>query len=382
MKFPQDILDIKKKFDDAGKELLLVGGSVRDMILGVTPTDFDFATDANVEEITKILSGYRFELQGAHFGVTRVFTGTGDYEIASYREDVTYGRKPEVKLGVTMSEDARRRDFSINAMYYDITKDEIHDTVWGCKDLAEKVIRTPGDARVILKQDKLRMLRAVRFKNKIGGTYHQNIIDAIREDNQFIGLNSVGEMEPIHQNRLVEEFLKGIKQAQKVSDYITDLKEFGFLEQIFKHKYPWGSCVESKSAEIVIARLLTVLSVLEHKELEALSEKLVQECNFSTHIAKGVVFLLKLQKVDHKTAFDLAKHKPSNITEGHILEFASHLKEIGDTKNYENIIAFSRYKPSVDGAELKRMGFSGELLGKEQHRLEEEIFKKIIQDGK
>lgn len=372
MEFSKDILDIKQKFDAAGKDLLLVGGSVRDMKLGFVPKDFDFATNATVEEIKEILgSGYKFELQGAHFGVTRVFTESGDYEIASYRADVTFGRKPEVKLGVTMTEDARRRDFTINAIYYDITKDEIIDPVWGMYDLAEGLIKTPGVAETIFAQDKLRMLRAVRMRAKINGKYHEDVVNAIRADNKLIGLNASGEMEEIHQNRIVEEFIKGIKNSYSVKMYMEDMLDFGFLEHVFKHKYSWGHLVESHSVEIVLARLFTVYSTLEHRELSEFADRLVRECLFSTDIAQGTIFLLRLQRIKPNMALTLERARArTKITKEHIVEFAELMKSVGD-KNYDNVIAFSKFKPSVNGDDLKTAGFSGEALGKEQMRLEE-----------
>lgn len=370
MEFTQDILDIKRRFDAAGKELFLVGGCVRDMVLEHKVTDFDFATNASAEEVGEILKGFKFELQGAHFGVMRVFTETGDYEIASYREDITFGRKPEVKLGVTINEDARRRDFTINALYYDITKKEIIDIVYGLNDLENKVIRTTGPAKLIFSQDKLRVLRAVRFKNKIGGTYHQSVIDAIEEDNTLIGLNSGGEMEPIHQNRIIEEFTKGIKQAVKTSQYIDDLKTFGLLEQIFKMKYTWGPSVDSKVVEIVVARLLVVCSASVAEKQSMFVEKLVQECLFDTQTAMGIAFLLKVQKVDEDSAFQLEKMRArTRITKEHIAEF----RQLLSGENDENIRAFEAYKISVDGTELAKK-FQGPEIGKEQHRLEKEIF--------
>jgi len=382
MEFTEDILEIHERFKAAGKELFLVGGCVRDMLLGDEVTDFDFATDASALEISTILDGYSFELQGAHFGVMRVFTKTGSYEIASYREDVTFGRKPTVKLGVTMKEDARRRDFTINAMYYDIEKREVIDLVNGLYDLADKIIRTTGPAGLIFDQDRLRILRAVRFKNKIGGSYHPSIIEAIERNNEMVGLNASGEMEPIHQNRIVEEFLKGIKQAASVSDYIADMKKFGLLGQVFHNNYSWGPSVESKCPEIVIARLLVVQTALPRKDLTKMVERLVEECNFSTKLARGVMFLLEAQNVNEGTAFQLERSRiRSNVTKDNLREFAEHLRSIGDTKNYANISTFADYEIITDGAELLKAGFSGAALGQEQLRLEREHFLKL-KDGR
>ena len=119
-------------FKSKGKKLYVVGGAVRDFLTGDKPKDFDLATDALPDEVLEILgSKYKTNLQGKAFGVVVVFTDDQPegMEIATFREDVSKGRNPEVKLGVTIEDDVKRRDLTYNALFYDLdTKELVYQT--------------------------------------------------------------------------------------------------------------------------------------------------------------------------------------------------------------------------------------------------------------
>lgn len=153
---------------DAGHEAYFAGGCVRDVLLGKSPKDFDIATDATPEEVQKIFR--RTVAVGAAFGVIRVRIGQGqEYEVATYRTDGEYtdGRRPDVvRYSKSKEEDVARRDFTINALLMDPFTDEILDFVGGQADLARKMIRAVGDPERRFFEDKLRMLRAVRFASR------------------------------------------------------------------------------------------------------------------------------------------------------------------------------------------------------------------------
>lgn len=155
---------------EAGHEAYFAGGCVRDVLLGRTPKDFDIATDARPEEVQKIFR--RTVAVGAAFGVIRVRIGQGqEYEVATYRTDGEYtdGRRPDaVQYSKSKEEDVARRDFTINALLMDPFTDEILDFVGGQADLARRVIRAVGDPERRFFEDKLRMLRAVRFASRFG----------------------------------------------------------------------------------------------------------------------------------------------------------------------------------------------------------------------
>jgi poly(A) polymerase len=162
---PQDILQIKDVFQKNKFKLYLVGGSVRDFLLGEKPKDFDLATDAVPDKVEEMMSraGFKTLPTGKAFGVINVFTNQGEYEIATFRSDETKGRNPEVKLGVSIETDAARRDLRINALYYDIETREIIDLVGGLDDLKNGTIQTVGNPQERFEEDPLRILRFFRF---------------------------------------------------------------------------------------------------------------------------------------------------------------------------------------------------------------------------
>ena len=145
---PQSVKDLHELFKAGGKKLYLVGGAVRDFLTGDKPKDFDLATDALPDEVLGIIGDkYRTNLQGKAFGVVVVFTKDQPegMEIATFREDTSKGRNPEVKLGVTIEQDVRRRDISFNGLFFDLDTNEIVDLVGGQQDLKDGVTRMIGD---------------------------------------------------------------------------------------------------------------------------------------------------------------------------------------------------------------------------------------------
>lgn len=165
MNIPDDILKIKDVFKKNGFKLYVVGGAVRDAVLGKDPKDFDLATDAMPDKVEEMMksAGLRTLPTGKTFGVINVFTNDGEYEIATFRSDETKGRNPEVKLGVSIETDAARRDLRINALYYDIDTHEIIDLVGGLDDLKNGTIQTVGNPQERFEEDPLRILRFFRF---------------------------------------------------------------------------------------------------------------------------------------------------------------------------------------------------------------------------
>jgi len=139
------------------------GGCVRDMVRGLTPKDYDIATDARPEAVQKLFP--RTYAVGAHFGVIIVLENGFQFEVATFRSDEGYidGRHPSAVRFSSPEEDAKRRDFTINGMFYDPVAEEVIDFVGGRADIAAKLVRAIGDPAERLAEDRLRMLRAVRF---------------------------------------------------------------------------------------------------------------------------------------------------------------------------------------------------------------------------
>ena len=148
----------------AGHSAYLVGGCVRDELLGIEPKDYDVATSARPDEVLRLFP--KAELVGAHFGVMLVRGEGHQVEVATYRSDGAYedGRHPGAVTFESEPEcDARRRDFTINALFRDPSSGQVLDFVGGQKDLREGVVRAIGNPRERFEEDHLRMLRAVRF---------------------------------------------------------------------------------------------------------------------------------------------------------------------------------------------------------------------------
>ena len=147
----------------AGETALLAGGAVRDHLLGRQPHDFDIASSATPERVAGLFP--RTVQVGARFGVSRVITEEGEVEVTRFRADLEYrdGRHP---VGVRFSsekEDAARRDFTINGLFYDLAEECVIDYVGGLEDLNAMSIRAIGDPGQRFAEDRLRLLRAVRF---------------------------------------------------------------------------------------------------------------------------------------------------------------------------------------------------------------------------
>jgi poly(A) polymerase len=146
-----------------GQIAYFAGGCVRDIVRGQTPKDFDIATDARPGKVQEIFP--RTFAVGAHFGVIVVLENGFQFEVATFRSDGVYldGRRPSAVHFSSPEADAKRRDFTINGMFYDPVAEQIIDFVGGRTDLEEKLVRAIGDPAERFAEDRLRMLRAVRF---------------------------------------------------------------------------------------------------------------------------------------------------------------------------------------------------------------------------
>ena len=156
-------IQIVRELQEAGHEALFAGGCVRDRLRGVVPKDFDIATSARPDQILALYP--RGDTIGAHFGAILVRRGGHHFEIATFREDGTYenGRRPESVTFSNSEADAKRRDFTINGLFYDPVAERIIDTVGGAEDITAGIIRAIGHPEDRFREDYLRLLRAVRF---------------------------------------------------------------------------------------------------------------------------------------------------------------------------------------------------------------------------
>ena len=181
---------IVRRLAEAGHEAYFAGGSVRDMLLGKAPEDYDIATAALPEEIQKIFP--RTVRVGAEFGVILVLDDGDSFEVATFRHDGPYldGRRPSSVRFAGLEEDVRRRDFTINGMMYDPLADRLIDLAGGKDDLARRLIRAIGAPRARFSEDRLRMIRAARFAASLGFDIEEHTLAAIRAEAPNIALVS------------------------------------------------------------------------------------------------------------------------------------------------------------------------------------------------
>jgi poly(A) polymerase len=174
-----EAIELVRALRGAGHEAYFAGGCVRDHLMGVEPKDVDIATSAKPEEVRGLFP--KTNAVGAHFGVVLVHTKVATYEVATFRADMGYsdGRHPDAIRFATAREDVERRDFTINGMFYDPLADEVHDWVGGRDDIARKTIRAIGNADNRFQEDRLRLLRAIRFAARLSFSIEEQTYDAI-----------------------------------------------------------------------------------------------------------------------------------------------------------------------------------------------------------
>jgi poly(A) polymerase len=174
-------IGIVKRLKEKGFSALFAGGCVRDMLMGIVPDDYDIATDAQPDDIINIFK--RTVPIGLHFGVVLVMENDFEFEVATFRSDGTYsdGRHPDTVTFCDARGDALRRDFTINGMFYDPIEDKHFDYVGGEDDLKAGLIRAIGNPFERFDEDRLRMIRAVRFACRFGFKIEDQTAEAIKE---------------------------------------------------------------------------------------------------------------------------------------------------------------------------------------------------------
>ena len=171
---------LAKRLAKAGYQAFWVGGCVRDAQLGQSPKDYDIATDAKPDDIEWL---FRKTIPvGKHFGVMMVLEDGHEYQVATFRAEADYtdGRRPGSVRFTDAREDALRRDFTVNGLFFDPIAKELHDWVGGQADLEARRIRTIGDPAERFGEDRLRMLRAVRFAAQLGFEIEPATFAAVR----------------------------------------------------------------------------------------------------------------------------------------------------------------------------------------------------------
>lgn len=358
---PKDITDLSNIFKENGKSLYLVGGAVRDAVTGKTPKDFDVATDATPDEVIEILKGkYRVMEVGKSFGVVVAITPEfpDGIEIATFREDIGSGRRPEGVKFTDISTDVKRRDLTINALFYDIEKGEVVDLVGGLQDLEYGIIRTVGDPDKRFEEDPLRKLRVIRFAARMGNEIDSETKKSLIRNNDISGVSK---------ERIRDEFMKILSSAKSIDQAIGFLWDLGFMPQIFPELEVNPDNSDSSIPLCCIALLLRDNDPVElPKKLNKLTYT-IDEVNF-------ISFLVSFQKLSINNAYELKKrqYKVRNTVPS-IQEFSDKVE-----MDQRLVKAFLHYDTSVKGQDLLDLGLSGKELGEEMNKRETEIFSKIL----
>jgi poly(A) polymerase len=226
---------IVKTLQKKGFQSYLVGGCIRDALINIIPKDFDIATEAKPEEVKSAIRSAR--IIGKRFKLVHVYMGRQIYEVATFRSSKvnkelnpkihstsTSGRILRDNVYGNQTEDAARRDFTVNAMYYDPSSNCIIDYYQGLKDIKNKKIRFIGDPKTRITEDPVRMLRAIRIANKLNFKIDNNLKNLLKPMSNLLA--------DIPAARLLEEYQK-IFLSGKGCQNFKDLREYGLMQHFF-----------------------------------------------------------------------------------------------------------------------------------------------------
>ena len=220
---PDAVRKVHDRITGAGHRSVLAGGAVRDNLLGLEPKDFDLATSAHPDQIDALFE--KTVLVGAQFGVVRVLVDDVEVEVATFRADIGIadGRHPESVRFTDEKEDALRRDFTINGLFWDLDREEVVDHVGGIADLQTGVIRAIGDPGERFVEDRLRMLRGVRFATVLDLPIEEATWKAICQES--------ADLASVSQERIREELLRILVSPHRHRGY--NLLSDSGLMQVF-----------------------------------------------------------------------------------------------------------------------------------------------------
>ncbi len=209
----QFAFEIVERLREQGHIAYWAGGCVRDRLLGKVPKDYDVATSAHPDVVREIFGHRQTHCVGAAFGVITVVgpRQAGHVEVTTFRQDAGYldGRHPEAVRFTDAAEDAARRDFTINGMFFDPVADEVIDYVSGRADLEQCVLRAIGAPTARFAEDKLRMLRAIRFAGTLGFTIEEQTFAAIQQ--------MAAEISVVSPERIAQEMRLMLKLDQRAA---------------------------------------------------------------------------------------------------------------------------------------------------------------------
>ena len=352
LNIPSDIKKLHKLFKKNGKQLYVVGGAVRDAILGKSPKDFDLTTDAKPDEVLDIAKqgGFKSVEVGKQFGVVII----GGHEIATFRKDIGKGRRPDAVDFTDIKGDVKRRDLTINALFYDIGKKQIVDLVGGIADLKKEQIRTAGKGEDRFDEDPPRKLRAVRFAGSVGGKMTKDTWAALKRNSDISGVSA---------ERIRDEFIKGVTKAKNVPNYFKMLRTLGMFKQIFPGLSVLHRKVNTNDYKLQIAYMLQTNGV------DKVKSKL-NSLKYTNQEVKDISLLIQLSK-PAEVIKDLPSYKKlqdnSKLTTSQIKQWAKI-----NSNNY--IMKLWNWKLSVTAKDAMDKGYLNQGIGKYIRDEEEKLF--------
>lgn len=353
LSIPSNIKKLHKAFKKHGKKLYVVGGAVRDAILGKTPKDYDLATDAKPDEVVEIAKkeGLSVAEVGKKFGVVIV---NGD-EIATFRKDIGKGRRPTSVDYTDIEGDVRRRDLTINALFYDIDRGEIVDLVGGIKDLQDKKIRTVGKAEERFEEDPLRKLRALRFQARVGGKMDKDIMNSLKKDPSLKGVST---------ERIRDEFVKGIKSAKSTKSYLELAEKLDMLKLILPNLKVSKPYIDENDPIVLLSY------ILRDNNVDTLRKQL-NKLKYTNDEVRGISFLVSLNDfTDEKVNKFKKAQSASKLTDEQIIKYGKLINK--DLKKFVN------FETSVKGGDAPK-----DLKGKEiQNWIDKEEMKRYINEAR
>ena len=349
LRIPSDIKKIYKLFKKNKKQLYIVGGAVRDAILGISPKDFDLATDAKPDEVLAIAKkgGLKTHEVGKSFGVVVV----GGHEIATFRKDIGKGRRPKAVDFTDIQGDIKRRDLTVNALFYDIGRKEIVDLVGGLEDLKRKLVRTVGQTEQRFDEDPLRKLRALRFNAALGGTMHTDTMAALKKNPSLKGVSS---------ERIREEFVKSIMKAKSPKKYMELSDELGFTEQMLPGLKVDKPYINENDYIVFLSWILRKNDVNSLRKLNGLT--------YSNNEIENIQFLNILQTFKPKNVYMVKKfQKKTTLSNSQIIKFGKLLNQ-----DFQRL---AKFKLSVKGSDVPK-GLKGKEIGDKIKDMEFDKFNK------
>ena len=372
MEYPQYVKVVLDKLTAAGFDAYIVGGSLRDMIIGRTPSDFDVTTSALPEEILEVFSDMKTIPTGLKHGTVTVLSGGEPIEVTTFRTDGEYldSRHPEsVSFASDVRDDLSRRDFSVNAIAYN-EKRGIVDPFGGKDDIKRKLLRAVGDPDTRMKEDALRIMRALRFSAQLGFTIEENTLAALKRTRD--GLAKVSrERIGVEMAKLITSpepaeplgiMLKTGISTYVLGDYIPNercISELGSLAPDFFVRFAcllWD-CDEVQAREILNS--LKYSNAQKNGVLNLLSSRTLPYPKNDAEIRR---FIISLGKHSESAAILL------NVLEGAPNSLLSDIKRVSSTP-----FARSISELKLGGNDLLALGISGKDIGATLQRLFEAV---------